>query len=73
MKRIEPGCLEPKGVTSYPSLDKAVLFFEVPDLTSAIAAIREEQLVHSEPPGPSCTTPRAQHTPVTEIAVSRLT
>ncbi len=32
-------CLERKGAESYPSKDKAVLFFEVPDLRSAIAAI----------------------------------
>src|SRR5579864_7443489 len=41
-------CLERKGVESYPSLDKAVLFFEVPDMKSAIAAIGEKQLVQSE-------------------------
>jgi predicted enzyme related to lactoylglutathione lyase len=41
-------CLERKGAESYPSLDKAVLFFEVPDLKSAIATIGEEQLVQSE-------------------------
>ena len=42
-------CLERKGAESYPSLDKAVLFFEVPDLKSAIAAIGENRLVQSEP------------------------
>jgi len=41
-------CLERKGVESYPSLDKAVLFFEVPDLKSAIAAIGDKHLVQSE-------------------------
>jgi predicted enzyme related to lactoylglutathione lyase len=41
-------CLEKKGVESYPSSDKAVLFFEVPDLKSAIAAIGEDRLVRSE-------------------------
>lgn len=41
-------CLERKGAESYPSLDKAVLFFEVPDLKSAIATIGEKQLVQSE-------------------------
>lgn len=41
-------CLERKGVESYPSLDKAVLFFEVPDLKSAIAAIGEEHVVQSD-------------------------
>jgi 4-hydroxy-2-oxoheptanedioate aldolase len=42
-------CLERRGIESYPSLDKAVLFFEVPDLKSAIAAIGKDRLVQSEP------------------------
>jgi len=42
-------CLERKGAESYPSKDKAVLFFEVPDLKSAISAIGQDQLVQSEP------------------------
>jgi predicted enzyme related to lactoylglutathione lyase len=42
-------CLERKGAESYPSQDKAVLFFEVPSLKSAIAAIGREKIVHSEP------------------------
>jgi predicted enzyme related to lactoylglutathione lyase len=41
-------CLERKGAESYPSKDKAVLFFEVPDLGSAIAAIGQDRLVQSE-------------------------
>jgi predicted enzyme related to lactoylglutathione lyase len=41
-------CLERKGVENYPSKDKAVLFFEVPDLKSAIHAIGEENIVKSE-------------------------
>ena len=41
-------CLERKGVESYPSKDKAVLFFEGPDLKVAIAAIGKETLVQSE-------------------------
>jgi predicted enzyme related to lactoylglutathione lyase len=41
-------CLEKKGVESYPSQDKAVLFFEVLDLEAAIAAIGKERLVHGE-------------------------
>jgi predicted enzyme related to lactoylglutathione lyase len=41
-------CLERKGVESYPSRDKAVLFFEVPDLRSAIAAIGQHRLVQFE-------------------------
>ena len=42
-------CLEKTGVESYPSKDKAVLFFEVADLQKAISAIGREQLVHAEP------------------------
>jgi hypothetical protein len=42
-------CLERKGAGSYPSKDKAVLFFEVPSLKSAMAAIGHEKIVHSEP------------------------
>jgi len=41
-------CLERKGAESYPSKDKAVLFFEVPDLRLAIAAIGQDRLVQSE-------------------------
>ena len=41
-------CLERKGVESYPSQDKAVLFFEVPDIKAAIAAIGPDRLVQSE-------------------------
>jgi predicted enzyme related to lactoylglutathione lyase len=42
-------CLERKGAESYPSKDKAVLFFEVPDLKSAIVAVGQDLLVQSEP------------------------
>jgi predicted enzyme related to lactoylglutathione lyase len=42
-------CLERKGSESYPSKDKAVLFFEVRNLRSAIAAIGQDRLVQSEP------------------------
>ena len=41
-------CLERKGSESYPSSDKAVLFFEVPDLAAAVTAIGENRLVRSE-------------------------
>src|SRR5207244_11620799 len=41
-------CLERKGSEPYPSKDKAVLFFEVPDLRAAIAAIGQDRLVQSE-------------------------
>ena len=42
-------CLERKGAESYPSKDKAVLFFQVPDLKVAITAIGHSRLVQSEP------------------------
>lgn len=38
-------CLERKGSESYSSKDKAVLFFEVPDLKGAIALIGQERIV----------------------------
>lgn len=41
-------CLERKGAESYPSEDKAVLFFEVGDLASALASIGADKVVHSE-------------------------
>ncbi len=41
-------CLEKKGSESYPSKDKAVLFFEVDDLKAAVAAIGEDRLIRSE-------------------------
>jgi predicted enzyme related to lactoylglutathione lyase len=41
-------CLERKGAESFPSKDKAVLFFEVANLTSAIAAIGQDKIVHAE-------------------------
>lgn len=40
-------CLERKGSESYPSRDKAVLFFQVPDLGAAISAIGQDQVVQS--------------------------
>lgn len=40
-------CLERKGSESYPSQDKAVLFFEVPDLQTVIAAIGKNRVVQS--------------------------
>src|SRR5260370_29899555 len=42
-------CLEKKGVESYPSRDKAVVFFEVDDVQSAIHSIGADRIVHSEP------------------------
>jgi predicted enzyme related to lactoylglutathione lyase len=41
-------CLERKGAESYPSQDKAVLFFEVPDLSASIAAIGQNKFVQRE-------------------------
>lgn len=41
-------CLERKGSESYPSQDKAVLFFEVPDLDTAIRHIGDGLFVHRE-------------------------
>jgi len=41
-------CLERKGSESYPSQDKAVLFFEVPDLEAAINAIGADRFVQRE-------------------------
>jgi predicted enzyme related to lactoylglutathione lyase len=41
-------CLEGKGSEAYPSSDKAVLFFEVPDLQAAIVSIGATRLVRSE-------------------------
>jgi predicted enzyme related to lactoylglutathione lyase len=41
-------CLERKGAESYPSADKAVLFFEVDDLGAAIAAIGKDRLEHEQ-------------------------
>ena len=38
-------CLERKGSESYPSRDKAVLFFEVTDLQAVIDAIGRERFV----------------------------
>jgi predicted enzyme related to lactoylglutathione lyase len=42
-------CLETKGSESYPSRDKAVLFFEVHDLRAAVTAIGPHRFVRSEP------------------------
>jgi predicted enzyme related to lactoylglutathione lyase len=42
-------CLERQGSESYPSRDKAVLFFEVADLKTAIDAIGRARFVQIEP------------------------
>jgi len=41
-------CLERKGSESYPSQDKAVLFFEVADLAGTIARIGKQRFVQIE-------------------------
>ena len=41
-------CLERKGVENYPSADKAVLFFEVPDVGVAVDGIGSASILHSE-------------------------
>ena len=38
-------CLEAKGVENYPSLDKAVIFLEVPDLRAALESIGEHRIL----------------------------
>lgn len=42
-------CLEQKGVESYPSADKAVVFIEVPDLNRAMERIGAERMVARDP------------------------
>ena len=42
-------CLETRGSESYPSRDKAVLFFEVRDLEAAVTAIGPHRFVRAEP------------------------
>jgi predicted enzyme related to lactoylglutathione lyase len=41
-------CLERKGSESYPSRDKAVLFFEVSDLVEAVEKIGRKRFVRIE-------------------------
>ncbi len=45
-------CLEGKGSESYPSRDKAVVFFEVDDLAAAIERLGRERFVGIEEKGP---------------------
>ncbi len=44
-------CLEAKGLESYPSRDKAVVFFEVADLAVAVKAIGRKRFLQIEPGG----------------------
>lgn len=41
-------CVEAKGAENYPSLDKAVIFLEVPDLGMAIDAIGEHRILKQQ-------------------------
>jgi predicted enzyme related to lactoylglutathione lyase len=41
-------CLERKGIESYPSKDKAVLFFETAELKLAVEAVGQDKFVHTE-------------------------
>lgn len=42
-------CCECKGAESYPSKDKAVLFFEVDDINATVAAMGRDRFVQIEP------------------------
>ncbi len=47
-------CLERRGVETYPSRDKAVLFFEVPDLAKAVETIgRDRFAAYEQGTGPN--------------------
>ena len=39
-------CLERKGLETYPSRDKAVLFFEIADLEAAVASTGPQRFIH---------------------------
>jgi predicted enzyme related to lactoylglutathione lyase len=41
-------CLERKGSENYSSLDKAVLFFEVPDLAATVESLGPDRIVRYE-------------------------
>lgn len=41
-------CVEAKGMEEYPSLDKAVIFLEVPNLRDAVEAIGEDRIVKQQ-------------------------
>ncbi len=45
-------CLERKGSESYPSREKAVVFFDVPDLAATIKRLGRERFVEIEEKGP---------------------
>ncbi len=48
-------CLEKKGFEDYPSLDKAVIFFEVDDLEGFMTKVGPERIVQT---GPQSDSPR---------------
>ena len=41
-------CVEKKGVENYPSRDKAVVFFEVPDLRAAVERLGRKRFARVE-------------------------
>jgi catechol 2,3-dioxygenase-like lactoylglutathione lyase family enzyme len=41
-------CLERKGAENYPSADKAVVFFEVPDVAAAVRALGRKRILRYE-------------------------
>lgn len=42
-------CLERKGAENYTSADKAVLFFEVPNLAATVKKLGRKRILHREP------------------------
>ena len=42
-------CLERKGAENYPSADKAVVFFEVPDVAAAVKTLGRKRILRYEP------------------------
>jgi predicted enzyme related to lactoylglutathione lyase len=44
-------CLESNGSENYPSADKAVLFFQVPDLAATIKSLGRKRILRHEPQG----------------------
>lgn len=52
-------CLERKGLESYPSRDKAVIFLQVPNLAEAVNAIGKERILEIKPQGESSRRPWA--------------
>jgi len=42
-------CLERKRSENYPSLDKAVLFFEVPDLAATVELLGRDRILRYDP------------------------